>query len=232
MEEVSRIEYFVTDIVNGWWKDKSSAYLLSALGPVLRKNFPDYNMKLIGGLQSFCERMSTIRIVRHPDYATKIGAVPADAQVPEDIREVFDTKVEASAGPVYSDDFWRAFTRKQDDARFVNIFSDNTFEISATGRSGAKGVYEITAADYPIVTSLMPIQEKVEETHEKIKQWIDRHNLREISHIFRKGVGTSSSQGPHSSLNDLLRILSKLNEDELRRMNIPADIIVKLATAK
>lgn len=232
MEDVSRIESFVTDIVNGWWKDRSSAYLLSALGPILRKNFPDYNMKLIGGLQSFCERIPTIRIVRHPDYATKIGAIPADVQVPEDIREVFGTKVEPSAGPVYSDDFWRAFVRKHDDARYVSIFSNNTFEISATGKSGAEGVYEISASDYPVVNSLMPIQEKVEATHEKIRQWIDRHNLGEVSHIFRKGVGISINTGPHSSLSELLKIFSKLNEDELRRMSIPADVIVKLASAK
>lgn len=114
----------------------------------------------------------------------------------------------------------------------MSIFSDNTFEISDIGKSDARGVYEIAASDYPVVTSLMPIQEKVEATHEKIRRWLDRHSLTEISYIFRKGAGASSNLGQHSSLNDLLKILSRLNDEELRRVSIPTDVLVKLATAK
>ncbi|MBL3554264.1 hypothetical protein [Rhodovulum sulfidophilum] len=229
MNDISQIEKFVTNEVVERWRDTSSATLLSGLGLKIRNQFEDFDVKTYGGLRAFCENISTIVIVQHPDSAQKIGAIPADVAHPDDLRDVFMSSPAAPAGPVYDDRFWKAFSTTVVDRRYIKILADGSFDVIESGEGGNGEVFEVLKEDIPDLPQTTPIPQKVDETHMKISNWLERNGLTDRVEVFKKGVKSSSNRIEGGGLNDLLKAFSRLNDDELRRISIPADVIAKLS---
>jgi hypothetical protein len=228
VDEVLEIEKYVTDRVKSRWDSNRRVFLLSALGLFIKDNFPDFDARSHGGLRGFCEKIETLRILRHPDSEPKIGVIPADAEVPSDIRSIFEEDENLSPGPAYKHDFWNAFIGKIDDKRFVNVINSDHIEINGERCEDAQQVFEILSSDITVVSPEMSFQEKAIATHDKINKWFLRNSIKDKSVFYhRKKTGIGLGEG--RNMHDMLRAFSVLSDEDLKRINLPADIILKLS---
>ena len=119
-DEVVRVRDFIAKSVSEYWTATGKAMLLSALGLKVRTTFPSAPSLMPDGLSAFLSSWPTVRIVGHPEIPEKVGAIPLDAKIPDDVTELFSERRSVLIGtsrhrcetvrrPRYVTEFWRAF---------------------------------------------------------------------------------------------------------------------------
>ena len=129
-DEVVRVRDFIAKIVSEYWTATGKAMLLSALGVRVRTTFPSAPSLMPHGLTSFLSSWPTVRIIVHPEIPEKVGAIPTDAKIPDDVTELFSERHSMPIGtsqpsfetfrrPRYYSEFWRAFHSPLNGRRFI-----------------------------------------------------------------------------------------------------------------
>ena len=176
-----------------------------------------------------------VQVVQFPGVEQKIGAVPLSVSLPDDIKELFSSQKQASfpqSRNVYVQHFWDAFIRPIEGIpRYVVIDeSEGVMICEASEASESDEAYEITPQD---LTTRLPdgsIADKVNATHAAISNWLEKHSL-------EPGPFLQPRRQKQDVLDDgrLVRFISafdELSHEDLSRISIPLDILVKLNSKK
>jgi hypothetical protein len=233
--ELDDLSAYLKDLVDSYWNSNRAALLLADLGTKIRREHPEYVGSLTEGLNKYIVRTGVAKAVRHPTLDQKVGLVPIDLPLPEDLSELFRPRSKPKH-PKLLRDFWIAFQSPVRETRFVVIKKDNRIEVrDSFSRSEGEDAHEILKSD--VVTSFYPTpQDKTKATWEKIESWIKREGL-DLS-LFEEASQPMSShshspraeQAVHSG--NWLQVFSRLDQQDLSRISIPLDIVAKLLSSR
>jgi hypothetical protein len=248
-EEIERLRDFISRNVSEYWSATSKAMLLSALGLKVRTTFPHTYSLMPGGLRKFLSSWPTVRIVGHPQIAEKIGAIPLDAEIPDNVTDLFAERtdwnsIQAPAikamqphiqtfRPRYAPEFWRAFHTQLWGRRFVVPPDDKNSTVRIVERTdGAEepGGYEVLSSDVSLLPPQTPLYEKVQATSQKIDEWLTRNGLSHqpfisrVPEISRRAVTERSFDRRQL----VALALSKLDPSDQARILLPLDIVAKM----
>ncbi len=221
------VEKFVTD----HWANTESVCYLSSIGVHLNHTVPDSRVVLRNGLKEFLRENIVVQMVQFPGVEQKVGAVPLSVSLPDDIRQLFSQQgAPTSAGirNLYIQDFWAAFIRPIEHLpRYVLVDESGGVSICDDSPDGEGGnVYEITPQDLTTRLSDESIIEKVKATHCAIDQWLNKHSLER--RVFLQPARQKLDVTRGSRLMSFMRAFEGLPYEDLSRIRVPLDILVKL----
>jgi len=231
----SKTKRLIQDYVEEHWASTQSACYFSSIGTYLNHTAPESRAALPNGLGEFLRQNPVVHVVQFPGIAQKIAAVPLSVALPEDVRDLFSQNKSTAADvnrAVYVQEFWDAFIRPIE-GPIRNIMVDDAGRV--TVRDGAiqheaGTVYEITSQDLTPNFPNSSIAEKVNATHLAIDTWLQKHSLDPA--LFLRARIRRRDFPFDNRLAQFLNAIEGLSPDDLARIELPLDILVKLATKK
>ena len=234
-EITSKTKQLIKDYVEEHWANNQSACYFSSIGVHLSRISPESKAALINGLSEFLRQNPIVRVIQFPGVAQKIAAIPLSAPVPEDVRDLFlQTKSTAALASrnVYVQEFWDAFIRPIEGS-IRNIVVDDANRITVLDGSvehEAGAVYEIHPQDLTPSVSDSSIADKVSATHSAIDNWLQKHSLNPSA--FLRARTRRQDLSVDNKLVQFLNAIEDLSQDDLARIQLPLDVLVKLASKK
>lgn len=230
-----KIEKAIGEFVRDHWENTQSVCYLSSIGVYLNVTLPDSRAVLTRGLREFLRQHPVVQVVQFPGVEQKIGAVPLSMDLPEDIRELFSRHNKVQFGQnrnVYSQEFWNAFIRPIEELpRYVLVDEIKGITIRDGSADGEGGdIYEITPQD---LTTRLPdgsVADKVDATHSAIDNWLKKHSLEPS--VFLRPRRQKQEVAGDGRLVRFIAAFDGLPHEDLSRIKIPLDILVKLNSKK
>ena len=236
-----KIEKTIEEFVGEHWASTQSVCYLSSIGIYLNVAVPGSRTVLSKGLREFLRQNPVVQVVQFPGVEQKIGAVPLSVSIPDDIKELFSPHKQSSfpqTRNVYVQHFWDAFIRPIEGIpRYVVVDESEGVTIREAAKAGEGGeggeggeAYEITPQDLTTRLPDGPIADKVNATHAAISNWLEKHSL-------DPGPFLRPRRQKQDVTDDgrLVRFISAFDEfshEDLSRISIPLDILVKLNSKK
>ena len=227
----SRIRKLIEELVASHWETTGSVCYLSTMGPRLNAEIPGWRNALPMGLREFLRRNHVVQLVEFPGVAEKIGAVPLSVSLADDVRELFPQPIETGVSRnyriVYVQEFWDAFIRPIEGvSRYVVLDEHGRVTVSDEPPDNENDfAYEITRDDLTADLPDQPIASRVDATRAAIDAWLARQSLEARAFARPRGqrrpvVGTRLAR--------LIDALDGLQEEDLARVSIPMDVLIKL----
>lgn len=248
-DEIERLRDFISRSVNEYWNATGKAMLLSALGLKVRSAFSNTYSLMPDGLGKFLSSWPAVRVVGHPQISEKIGAVPLDTKMPDNLAELFTERttwspIQATAEsalqphfqtlhPRYVPEFWRTFHTQLTGRRFIVPPDDKNPTVRIVERTDGveeSGGHEVLSSDISLLPAQAPLYEKVQATSQKINEWLKRNELppqlfiSRVPEISRR----AATQRPFDRRHLVALALSKLDPSDQARILIPLDIVAKM----
>ena len=212
----------ISELVEEHWHEHSRPLLLSQLGSADQGDVGKSAKQLSPNLAAFIRGyVSGVRIVSGSTVPPIFAALPANIGQEVDVDDLLaEKRRERSSVRVrrFLPAFWAAFRVPLDESkrRFVSTrapvrFQDESDEV---GRSGFVEVQRqhITTGDADDAV-----------VQQQISEWLQRNELNDEAFLVASRSGTDL---PHDDL--LGRLLVSLEPDDLKRMSIPLDVVLKL----
>ena len=230
-ETESKIKELIEKFVSDHWTNAQSACYLSAIGTYLKAEVPDCRAVLSKGLRDFLRQNPVVQVVQFPGIEQKVGAVPLSVSLPDDIRDLFSKTKQAppsNSRNVYLQEFWDAFFRPiEGHQRYVLLDDTGRVRISDEPPNREDcNAYEIAPEDLSASLPNEPIVDKVNATHAAIDSWLEKHSL-DPRQFVRPGT-QKQDIAVGSRLAGLIRALDGLPHEDLSRITIPLDVLIKL----
>ena len=233
-----KLNQTITELARAAWDAEKRPILLSTLGTqdggdIARaaKEHAQSLSKYIGD-----ELAAEILLVRHSTNPVVVGIVPQNPET-KSISE-FDSILEICLSPQDQQNrfvrfhpiFWQAFRRPLlvGHKRYLTSGDKLKVEDIPEAEPQPEGAVEIEKeflADSEGETSN-------EDIYKNIELWADKHALQSAQFSFGAVARRFRDHRILDSGSLLVRILESLDKDDLRRMNMPMDIIQKLASTK
>lgn len=237
--EIDQIEFRIREevekfVADHWAANKSVCYL-SSIGIHLNHTVPNSKEVLENGLKEFLRKNPVVQMLQFPGVEQKVGAVPLSVSLPDDIKQLFSRHIKISTARnrnLYLEDFWGAFVRPIEDLpRYVLIDQAGGVSICDGSPDGEdRDTYEITAGDLTNTTAQESIAEKVKATHRAIDHWLNKHSLER--RVFLQPVRQKHGVMRGSRLSLLISAFDGLPHQDLSRINVPLDILIKLISKR
>ena len=221
----SRLDSRIVDLVRECWEEHRMPLLLSRLGSGDDGRIGRLAKQEAGSLGAYLRHQLAVRVrvIHHSANPTVAGAIPADAEIPEnaDFNMLLDqTRGRAvEATPRYHPALWSAFRKPLDESsrRYMSIQPPPRFQ-DASPEDRPDGFVEITRK-YIVGPD---VEEK--EVHQRIQDWLAANGLDSESFLLR-----SKATVVRLPSDDLLgRLLLALEPDQLKRISMPLDVVLKL----
>ena len=231
----SRTKQLIQDYVEKHWTSTQSACYFSSIGIHLSRTVPESRAVLSNGLAEFLRQNPVVRVIQFPGVAQKIAAIPLSASLPEDVRDLFLQSKSTTANAnrnVYVQEFWDAFIRPIE-GPIRNILVDDANRITVHDgpiQHKAGEVYEIEPQDLTPNIPNSSIVDKVSATHSAIDTWLQKHSLDPAA--FLRARIRRRDFPVDNRLVQFLNAIEALSPDDLARIELPLDILVKLASKK
>ncbi len=224
-EALSELDQRIVDSVRQSWEEHQTPLLLSRLGAQnggeIARMAKQEAFSLAGYLR---ERLADdVRVIQHSTKPVVVGAIPAEV---EGQPGEFDLWLERTHGqsvglpPRFHPAFWAAFRVPLDEEkrRYMSIqpplrFTDAYPEDRPDGDHHLEIEWEYINSD----TEPSEVQQNVED-------WLEANGLEAAP--FLAANKPSPRGGPSDDL--LGRLISTLDQEDLRRISMPLDIIAKL----
>ena len=221
----SRLDSRIVDLVRECWEEHRMPLLLSRLGGGDDGRIGRLAKQEAGSLGAYLRRRlaDRVRVIHHSANPTVAGAIPADAEIPENAD--FDMLLDQTRGraveatPRYHPAFWAAFRKPLDETsrRYMSVQPPPRFQ-DASPEDRPDGFVEITR-EYIVG---LDVEEK--EVHQKVQDWLAANEFDSESFLLK-----SKTTATHLPSDDLLgRLLLALEPDELKRISMPLDVVFKL----
>ena len=229
----SKIKELIEKRVSSHWESTQSVCYLSMIGLYVNAEIPRDRVAFPMGLREFLRQNPVVQVVEFPGVEQKIGAVPLSVTLPSDVRELFSRPnhppVLKRQRPAYVQEFWDAFLRPmKGDSRYVLL--DDAGRVSVCDKlpekEGGARVYEITRQDLTDSLPTEPIAIKVEATHSAIDSWLEGQSLE--PGLFARPRRDRRGIVVGNRLASLIGAFDGLPDEDLSRMSIPLDILIKL----
>jgi hypothetical protein len=229
---------FIVAEVSKWWTAEKKPLLLSTLGYVVRQKFLENTDTIIpNGLRRFLAEWPVVRVLSHPDIPQKVGAIPLDVPVPEDLASLFGRSSSPSErnetyGRAYDQHFWNTFVYGFPGKQFVIINKESKSWRLSEDTSNIEGEesYEIDRSYIVDMPRETPLNLKIPAVHSSINSWLLKNGL-----DWRIFASTIRRQNLHAndaissvSRNDFCKSISKLDSYDLSRIFIPLDIVKRM----
>ena len=221
----SYLDSRIVDLVRKCWEEHRMPLLLSRLGGGDDGRIGRLAKQEAGSLGAYLRHQlaARVRVIHHSTNPTVAGAIPADAEIPEDadfnmlLDKTRGRAVEAT--PRYHPAFWAAFRKPLDETsgRYMSVQPPPRFQ-DASPEDRPDGFVEITR-EYIVG---LDVEER--EVHQKVQDWLAANGLDSESYLLK-----SKATATHLPSDDLLgRLLLALEPDELKRISMPLDVVFKL----
>jgi hypothetical protein len=215
----------IVSLVTDYWQENHRPLLLSGLGIEIRRNSQLFRQLKIP-LRAFVKDISELKIVTDPRAQQRIGLIPSDVAMPENIEELFGNN-DRKTIPRYDHGFWRAFQNPINERRFVQV-SNDVFKIYDAREAIKDHTFEILASDVCLSIDA-EIPPRPSEVNEKILGWLKKNNLSDSIFLYKPNAITTGGRIYENSRAAFLGRLGELPADDLKRINIPLDIVLKIA---
>lgn len=230
-----KIRQLIEQYVDEHWDKTKSVCYLSSLGIRLNESAPDSRFVLSKGLREFLRENPVVRVVQFPGVTEKVGATPLAAPLPEDVRELFSSNKSAAEWQnrkVYVQTFWEAFVRPiEGESRYVVVDSSGSISVrEETPHDDVGSVYEIEEQDLTRNPPQATVAEKVERTHSAIDAWLRKHALDDSAFLRPRGAKRYNSAERRLAV--FMGAFESLSPEDLARIQIPLDIVLKLIARK
>jgi hypothetical protein len=213
----------VVDLAEKQWANHQ-ALLLAQIPHKLQPHGID--LRMLQGGRSLRETIATeasdkLQLVRNPNAELVWGVIPKSASLPNDESSLFQRKsAGATSAPRFKKWFWTAFIKPIPANHKRLILSQSFSDIPESGPSPA-GAHQVEAND--IVKSEFGTLLDYAAVHAAIAQWASRTNT-SLDKFYESLPQTP--ERPRSALH--FPKLSELPEDDLKRIMVPLDIVLKL----
>ncbi|WP_374005896.1 hypothetical protein [Delftia lacustris] len=214
--------------------DAGRVLLLAQVGQFLQKRGFDIKSSLGSKkLSSYIsENMKEqVKIVVSPTDKLVHGIIPINASIEGKESQYFglptkENKIEIDA-PRFDRGVWRAFSQPLEDGHERKICISPTIFYKDIKIGSQLGDNFFTIEHSDITLNSLDRHLREDSIIRKIKEWADRNkiSINELRESRNQPHDFNENRQPHSLLN---AILSSLNEDDLRRIVIPMDIVKKL----
>lgn len=235
------IRKWITERVKRNWNSTGKALLLSRLGIELRNTFPNAQDAIPEGLKEFLVNYPVAKIVSHPIIREKIGLVPIDEAIPEEIDSVFSEASSRTPGRQavrYFPSFWRAF--------FAPVTGKRRFVIPPSAERPLPMIkddlndpdetaYEILPSDVVTLPDETPLLQKIEAVRESIRSWLARNGLSEQMFFDRAAKSDPLAGNPPvlaPSPTAFASALARLEPSELARIFVPLDLVQRMLSER
>lgn len=213
----------ITELVSVRWQEQGVPLLLSELGTADKGSIGESAKKVSTNLADFIRNHAAdrTRIVSRSDHPLVLAAMPANVEQDVDVDSLLARISERSAarGPRFHSAFWAAFRvpLEEDRRRFVAACAPFRFEDVASTETVRSGYVEVERQYVARVGT------DASDVERRIAEWLASNGL--SREIFLASKKTNASLPPNDFLG---RLLTTLEPDDLRRMNVPLDIVYKL----
>ena len=231
----SKIKDLIERFVDEHWANTQTVCYLSSMGLYLNQAAPDGRAALSKGLREFLRQNPVVHVVTFPGVEQKIGAVPLSIPLPDDVGELFSQKQSTfhfQKRNVYFQEFWDAFIRPIEGLpRYILVDEADRITVH-DGHVGdeIRKAYKIQPQDLTTRISDGSIADKIKATHSAINNWLQTHTL--DSAIFLRPRIEKQDYKISDRLAKLLHAFDGLSSDDLARIEIPLDVLVKLNSEK
>ena len=221
----SDLDSWIVDLVRKCWEKHRRPLLLSRLGGEGDGRIGRLAKQEAGSLGAYLRRRlaDQVRVIHHSAKPTVAGAIPADVEIP--VHTDFDMLLDQTQGraveaaPRYHPALWSAFRKPLDESngRYMSVQPPLRFQ-DVSPEDRPDGFAEITR-EY--ITGL-EVEEK--EVQQKIQDWLAANGLDSEPFLLK-----SKATVVRLPSDDLLsRLLLALESDELERISMPLDVVLKL----
>jgi hypothetical protein len=181
-------------------------------------------LRLIQFIQLYCS--AECKVIRHTQNPVRIGIVPITAVVPLNSDELFDrfSAISKPQGPLFRRAVWTAFIKPIEPNKKRYLRTDAvevSFQETASVPPSDGQYVELTPAE--VFSQFDGSEVSKARVADAIKEWASRNNIHEDAVIVKSLV--PSDELPKRS--QLLDFIASLNDDELKRINLPLDIVKK-----
>ena len=231
----ANVRQLIVTFVDDHWERERTAYYLSALGIRIRDTVPESRDILGGGLRDFLRRTKLVQVVQFPGVEAKIGAIPLSADLPDDVRKLFISSKSTKslhANKIYLKEFWEAFIHPIGGHRRFVVMANSGSIIIDDDLPVDEGyeAYEIREQDLVNSKPGHSVAEKVSSTHLAIEAWLEKHSLDYRAFLLPKAGRKFAKVS--NRLDSLVRAFDGLSPEEVGRVHIPLDVLMKLMSSK
>jgi hypothetical protein len=228
------LKKFIVKQTQNAFDNENTGILLSQIGTLITKNVPQLRDSLGGRkLADFImnEMADTIQIV-HPPKDSKLKiALPATVQVNGDIMR-FIPKPNATSTvdtPRYNSVFWAAFSQPLSEGytRWIEFEPEIHFE-DIQDEFLVTNTKKKVEAEF-IINQTDAIEPKPQYIANKIKTWLLKNNV-SLNRVIAQNVDAKLSGLHKKSLLEIL--IATLEEEDMKRIQIPLDVVAKLHRSK
>ena len=236
-EQLSILKEFIAELAKTNYSKEGKGLLLSQVGDIVSKKHPELrnvlgSRKLVGFIET--ELADSVQILTSPENHIVKVILPANVMVNEDVLQFFPKRDAASSSVKktrYNRAFWAAFSHPlaNGNTRLVGFEPQVNYEDIAGGAPPAT-IKKIITPDLVIDEIKEPDPAKrVQRINEIISHWLQTNAVSvdiveaktEKGHVF-----TSVSGSQKGSLLEVL--LAALDDTDLKRIQMPLDVVAKL----
>lgn len=237
-DNLGKLKKFIFDLASATYEKGQKGLLLSRVGEIISKEHPELRGALGGRkLVEFIEKelADSVRIHTSPENRIVKIILPATVSVNGDVMNFIPVRADVSnlavSPPRYNRAFWAAFshTLTPGHTRLVGFEPQVHFEDidgGAPAETSKKVIPPTSITDIAIEPNSA---KRIHIINEKISGWLQENNVN-VDAVLAKTENEQSStkiSGLHKrSMLDLL--LDALDDDELKRIQLPLDIVAKL----
>lgn len=220
----------IVELVEQHWDDQQMPLLLSRLGGRDRGEIARLARQQSNSLGAYLrqELADRLQVIQHSERPVLIGVLPLDAEAESDVDGWLENAQgkSGSGAPRYHPAFWAAFRKPLDEmkSRFISIAPPIRFQ-DTFPEDGPEGFVEV-GREY-IADSEMDAAEVLENAQD----WLEENNLQPAAFLAASsGDDRRERRGAaaHSGDNLLDRLIDALDQNELKRVSMPLDVVVKL----
>ena len=215
----------IVQLVEAHWTEHKKPLLLSDLGSLENGAIGKVAKETSGSLKAYLQDhlSDRVTVVQHSSKLAVIGALPAGAEIDEDlsIDDLFFVSQKQTVQSVarYHPAVWAAFRKPLANDKLRYVSRDGVLHfVDVTTESAPEGFVKL---DGELIDAGDGDPRLIES---RILQWIDQNGLDVTRFLLKR-----TASGSKFPSNDLLsEVLTSLEVEDLRRISMPLDIVQKL----
>jgi hypothetical protein len=215
--------------VDNNWREIGRPLLLSKLGSLLGPGRLEIEAATGLKLKPFVtfHLRDDCQILENPNDPNIIGLVPRGVTLSDDVSFYFaKTPSSAGAPPRYRPSFWAAFAKPipPDTNRYIRMMDLRFFDQPETAPP-PEGMLQIKRESIPPEDML----KRDAAIQLSVDHWLSEHGISRSTVLVPGAAQSLNAPGPEIVRNNLLEaLIGALDEGELRRFDLPMDLVAKL----
>lgn len=236
-EQLSTLKAFITELANTTYSRAQKGLLLSRVGEIIAKQRPELrnvlgSRKLVGFIEE--ELTDSVHILTSPENHIVKVILPASVTVNENVMQFFPQRDATSSlvsKPRYNRAFWAAFSQPlaKGYTRLVGLVPQVHYE-DIEGDAPAATIKKVVPRELIIDKATEPdMAKRNQRVNEIISDWLHT-NAVSINIVEEKAENelASARMSGSNKRSQLEVLLAALDDTDLKRIQMPLDIVAKL----